>query len=236
MSNFDIRNYFSKTANKDNKNKLIEKKTIDLKTDIKKIKPITKKETKTKHKIIDNINNSPIPKKKSKEIDTQINFNPKLNIEKNIIENKSPIKKKQNIIDDDDEREIEENNLAEKNDYNQITSEKKIYHIKEKKETLIPMSVEDFFSGKKIFQKKEKIEELNSNKELKENEENNKMEIEEEDKLDNLNEDIIKEEDISNSNFEDKKINDNNNNNNNNNNKNQIDETFKNIPQRIKRK
>ena len=235
MSNFDIRNFFKKVTNKDNKSIMIEKKTIDLKTDIKKIKPISKKEPENKHKIIDNITTSPTPKKKIKEIDIQINFNQQPKLEKNIIENKSPIKKKLNIIDDDDEREIEENNLAEKNDYNQITSEKKIYHIKEKKETLIPMSVEDFFSGKKIFQKKEKIEELNSNKELKENEENNKMEIEEEDKLDNLNEDIIKEEDISNSNFEDKKINDNNNNNNNNNNnKNQIDETFKNIPQRIK--
>ena len=62
MSNFDIRNYFKKVTNKDNKSIMIEKKTIDLKTDIKKIKPISKKEPENKHKIIDNITTSPTPK------------------------------------------------------------------------------------------------------------------------------------------------------------------------------
>ena len=231
MSNFDIRNYFSKTANEDNKNIMIEKKTIDLKTDIKTIKPNTKKKTKNRHKIIDNITNSPIPKRKTQEINIQINFNQPSQLEKKIIENKSPLKKKNNIIDDDDEREIEEINLAEKNNYNLKTSEKKIYQIKEKKETLIPISVADFFSGKKIIQKEKKIEESYTKKEFKEDEENNKMEIDDDDKFDNLNQNIMKEETISNLNFDNKN---NNIDNNNNDNKNQIDETIKNIPQRIK--
>ena len=94
MSNFDIRNYFSKTANEDNKNIMIEKKTIDLKTDIKTIKPNTKKKTKNRHKIIDNITNSPIPKRKTQEINIQINFNQPSQLEKKIIENKSLLKKK----------------------------------------------------------------------------------------------------------------------------------------------
>ena len=231
MSNFDIRNYFSKTANEDNKNIMIEKKTIDLKTDIKTIKPNTKKKTKNRHKIIDNITNSPIPKRKTQEINIQINFNQPSQLEKKIIENKSPLKKKNNIIDDDDEREIEEINLAEKNNYNLKTSEKKIYQIKEKKETLIPISVADFFSGKKIIQKEKKIEESYTKKEFKEDEENNKMEIDDDDKFENLNQNIMKEETISNLNFDNKN---NNIDNNNNDNKNQIDETIKNIPQRIK--
>jgi len=231
MSNFDIRNYFSKTANEDNKNIMIEKKTIDLKTDIKTIKPNTKKKTKNRHKIIDNITNSPIPKRKTQEINIQINFNQPSQLEKKIIENKSPLKKKNNIIDDDDEREIEEINLAEKNNYNLKTSEKKIYQIKEKKETLIPISVADFFSGKKIIQKEKKIEDSYTKKEFKEDEENNKMEIDDDDKFENLNQNIMKEETISNLNFDNKN---NNIDNNNNDNKNQIDETIKNIPQRIK--
>ena len=215
MTDSDIRNFFSVTNKKSESGKMIEKKKIDLKTDIKIIQRKIKKESKKKQNDSDSIT----PKKKINEIDTKINLNVYSKLKDEKIENDNILKKKKIIVDDDDEREIEiNNNLAVKNNNEKINSnEKKIYQIKEKKESLIPISVSDFFSGKKNIQKEKKEEKENKisfiqNMEIEEEELNNDNK--------NININMNINININNNNNSDEKINNNNKNNINENNNN----------------
>ena len=201
MCDRDIRNFFKSDGSKSstNKSKMVKQIILDPKKDVKKItkKPVKEKKTKkTKIKVSEEEK-----KEEKKEFSTPVKK--KLTeVKKNDIKvNKSKInlsKNKKVILDEDDDNsgngesmEIvkekkEAGNLAEKpnKQKNDIEIEKENYTLPppvKKKEKLIPITVSEFFSSKKITLKADGQLQEKRNKEQKENKINeNKMDIEEE--------------------------------------------------------
>ena len=191
--NQDIRNWFSKPSNKDNSS-VIKKKDIDLSTDIKEIQPKTKTSVKRKANEIFKVKEEiTTPKKKTHQTPKK---------KDKLSEKKKPESKKRNlVIDDDDdiivEAPIEEDNKknekAGKEQSDKIIIEEKNTKInfkpkpkEEKKEILIPINVNDFFSGKKIVPKAPVVEQKKEEQiHTPKKEENNK--IKEEDKKESNN-------------------------------------------------
>ena len=197
MSDRDIRNFFKSEGSKSstNKSNMIKQITLNPKKDIKKItkKPVTKEPKKSKIKLTEEEKkkekkefSTPIKKKliEVKKNNLQIN-KPKINLSKN----------KKIIIDEEDEsqkgtivKEIKEaGNIDGKPNFNKEeksidNEEYKLPPPVKKEEKLIPISVSEFFSSKKITLKSEKqLEEEKERKKYKEEKiVENKMEIEEE--------------------------------------------------------
>ena len=195
MFDRDIRNFFKSDGNKSstNKSNLIKLITLDPKKDIKKItkKPkAEKKPKKAKVKITEEQK-----EKEKKEFSTPVKKKLKEINKDNIVKNKPKINlsKNKKIILDDEEDESENMEIIKEEEEAGKISDNEKYTIKEKKiekerenynlpppvkkeEKLVPVSVSDFFSNKKIT--------LKSDIQLKEEKENrieeNKMEIEEE--------------------------------------------------------
>ena len=221
MSDRDIRNFFKSEGSKSstNKSNMIKQITLNPKKDIKKItkKPVTKEPKKSKIKLTEEEKkkekkefSTPIKKKliEVKKNNLQIN-KPKINLSKN----------KKIIIDEEDEsqkgtivKEIKEaGNIDGKPNFNKEeksidNEEYKLPPPVKKEEKLIPISVSEFFSSKKITLKSEKqLEEEKERKKYKEEKiVKNKMEIEEEIEKNKDNEkekkDKIKEENIKDNN------------------------------------
>ena len=195
MFDRDIRNFFKSDGNKSstNKSNLIKQITLDPKKDIKKItkKPkAEKKPKKAKIKITEEQK-----EKEKKEFSTPVKKKLKEINKDNIVKNKPKInlsKNKKIILDDEeDESEnmevIKEEEEAGKISDNDTIKEKKIEKEREnynlpppvkKEEKLVPVSVSDFFSNKKITLKSDI--QLKEEKEKENRIEENKMEIEEE--------------------------------------------------------
>ena len=197
MSDRDIRNFFKSEGSKSstNKSNMIKQITLNPKKDIKKItkKPVTKEPKKSKIKLTEEEKkkekkefSTPIKKKmiEVKKNNLQIN-KPKINLSKN----------KKIIIDEEDDsqkgtivKEIKEaGNIDGKPNFNKEeksidNEEYKLPPPVKKEEKLIPISVSEFFSSKKITLKSEKqLEEEKERKKYKEEKiVENKMEIEEE--------------------------------------------------------
>ena len=184
--NQDIRALFSKAANKDNSS-VIKKKDIDLSKDIKEIKPKASVKRKA-NEIFKVKEETTTPKKKTHQTPKK---------KDKLSEKKKPESKKRNlVIDDDDiiveapmEEDNKKNEKAGKEQSDKMIIEEKNSKInfkpkpkEEKKEKLIPISVSDFFSGKKIVPKEpiveeKKEEQINTpKKEDKKEEEKNKKE------------------------------------------------------------
>ena len=200
MCDRDIRNFFRSDGNKSstNKSNMIKQLTLNPKKDIKKITKktnIEKKEKKSKVKITEKEK-----EKEKKEFSTPIKKKiieiKKSNIQINKPKSIKP-KKTKIILDDEDESEnieiIKEEKLAGKNGEELINIKEKkkleneIYKLPppfKKEEKLIPISVSDFFSSKTITLKSDKqLQEEKENKiSKKEIIDENKMEVEEEDK------------------------------------------------------
>ena len=197
MSDRDIRNFFKSEGSKSstNKSNMIKQITLNPKKDIKKItkKPVTKEPKKSKIKLTEEEKkkekkefSTPIKKKmiEVKKNNLQIN-KPKINLSKN----------KKIIIDEEDDsqkgtivKEIKEaGNIDGKPNFNKEeksidNEEYKLPPPVKKEEKLIPISVSEFFSSKKITLKSEKqLEEEKEREKYKEEKiVENKMEIEEE--------------------------------------------------------
>ena len=197
MFDRDIRNFFKSDGNKSstNKSNLIKQITLDPKKDIKKItkKPkAEKKPKKAKVKITEEQK-----EKEKKEFSTPVKKKLKEINKDNIVKNKPKINlsKNKKIILDDDEDESENMEVIKEEEEAGKISDNEKYTIKEKKiekerenynlpppvkkeEKLVPVSVSDFFSNKKITLKSDI--QLKEEKEKENRIEENKMEIEEE--------------------------------------------------------
>ena len=197
MFDRDIRNFFKSDGNKSstNKSNLIKQITLDPKKDIKKItkKPkAEKKPKKAKVKITEEQK-----EKEKKEFSTPVKKKLKEINKDNIVKNKPKINlsKNKKIILDDEEDESENMEIIKEEEEAGKISDNEKYTIKEKKiekerenynlpppvkkeEKLVPVSVSDFFSNKKITLKSDI--QLKEEKEKENRIEENKMEIEEE--------------------------------------------------------
>ena len=197
MFDIDIRNFFKSDGNKSstNKSNLIKQITLDPKKDIKKItkKPkAEKKPKKAKVKITEEQK-----EKEKKEFSTPVKKKLKEINKDNIVKNKPKINlsKNKKIILDDEEDESENMEIIKEEEEAGNISDNEKYTIKEKKiekerenynlpppvkkeEKLVPVSVSDFFSNKKITLKSDI--QLKEEKEKENRIEENKMEIEEE--------------------------------------------------------
>ena len=197
MFDRDIRNFFKSDGNKSstNKSNLIKQITLDPKKDIKKItkKPkAEKKPKKAKVKITEEQK-----EKEKKEFSTPVKKKLKEISKDNIVKNKPKINlsKNKKIILDDEEDESENMEIIKEEEEAGKISDNEKYTIKEKKiekerenynlpppvkkeEKLVPVSVSDFFSNKKITLKSDI--QLKEEKEKENRIEENKMEIEEE--------------------------------------------------------
>ena len=212
MCDRDIRNFFRSDGNKSstNQSNMIKQLTLDPKKDIKKITKnpkIEKKETKekkTKVKISEEEK-----EKEKKEFLTPMKKKV-IELKKNNIQlnkQKFKTKNKKIILDEEDDsenidiikKEKEAGKIEEKQKTikNEIIVEKEIYNISypiKKEEKLVPISVSEFFSSKKITLKSdEKPEEIKEKKQIiDEIIDENKMEIEEEKKKNEGNNNEIK--------------------------------------------
>ena len=212
MCDRDIRNFFRSDGNKSstNQSNMIKQLTLDPKKDIKKITKnpkIEKKETKekkTKVKISEEEK-----EKEKKEFLTPMKKKV-IELKKNNIQlnkQKFKTKNKKIILDEEDDsenidiikKEKEAGKIEEKQKTikNEIIVEKEIYNISypiKKEEKLVPISVSEFFSSKKITLKSdEKPEEIKEKKQIiDEIIDENKMEIEEEKKKKKGNNNEIK--------------------------------------------
>ncbi len=208
MCDRDIRNFFRSDGNKSstNQSNMIKQLTLDPKKDIKKITKNPKiekkeiKEKKTKVKISEEEK-----EKEKKEFLTPMKKKV-IELKKNNIQlnkQKFKTKNKKIILDEEDDsenidiikKEKEAGKIEEKQKTikNEIIVEKEIYNISypikknKKEEKLVPISVSEFFSSKKITLKSdEKPEEIKEKKQIiDEIIDENKMEIEEEEKKKN---------------------------------------------------
>ena len=222
MCDRDIRNFFRSDGNKSstNQSNMIKQLTLDPKKDIKKITKnpkIEKKETKekkTKVKISEEEK-----EKEKKEFLTPMKKKV-IELKKNNIQlnkQKFKTKNKKIILDEEDDsenidiikKEKEAGKIEEKQKTikNEIIVEKEIYNISypiKKEEKLVPISVSEFFSSKKITlksdekpeeikEKKQIIDEIiDENKMKKEEEEKKKMEKKEKKKKNEGNNNEIK--------------------------------------------
>ena len=185
MCDRDIRNFFRSDGNKSstNQSNMIKQLTLDPKKDIKKITKnpkIEKKETKekkTKVKISEEEK-----EKEKKEFLTPMKKKV-IELKKNNIQlnkQKFKTKNKKIILDEEDDsenidiikKEKEAGKIEEKQKTikNEIIVEKEIYNISypiKKEEKLVPISVSEFFSSKKITLKSdEKPEEIKEKKQI----------------------------------------------------------------------
>ena len=201
MCDRDIRNFFKSDGSKSstNKSKMIKQIVLDPKKDMKKItkKPLNeKKSKKTKIKVSEEQK-----KEEKKEISTPVKKK-LIEVKKNDIKvKKSNInlsKNKKVILDEDDDNGDNDENMEiinekkeagnpvkkQNNKKNEIEIEKENYTLPppvKKKEKLIPITVSEFFSSKKITLKtgkpqEEKIKEIKKENIINES----KMEIDEE--------------------------------------------------------
>ena len=221
MSDRDIRNFFASNGSKSstNKSNLVKQITLNPKKDIKKI--TKKEEKKPKKEKVKLSKEERLQEKKEFSTPTK---KKKIEIKKNDIQLNKPKNKphsKKIILDEDEESENpdiemeikEAGNEKEKNDDKNIDNY--IPPVK-KEEKLIPISVSDFFNTKKItvnIEAEQKINNVN-------NDNNNKMEIEEEPKI------IKEKEKEKNDEFNKINIKENNNEDDNNSKKSLIDELF----------
>ena len=202
MCDRDIRNFFKSDGSKSstNKSNMIKQIVLDPKKDIKKItkKPLNEKKTKkTKIKVSEEQK-----KEEKKEFSTPVKKKI-IEVKKNNIKvNKSKIdlsKNKKVILDEDDDNDENGENMEiikekkeagnpmekQNNNKNEIEIEKENYTIPppvKKKEKLIPITVSEFFSSKKITLKTDKQLQEEKTKEVKKENiiNENKMEIDEE--------------------------------------------------------
>ena len=238
MTDKDIRSYFSKSSEKNNKNNqiLFKKTDFNLKKETKEIKPI--KNTKSKKKTIVNVDNN-IEKKtpqKKKYINNKKDLKESSIKKINEIlskEKKTP-KKNKMIIDDDDDFIVENdnkkmagNNLFTK-DFNEPVKIIKKIEIKpeKKKEKLVAINANDFF-GRKIELKKN----IEKNEDFQDDEKSNFSKKSEISKKSKKNEISKKKYENSKKNYKNYEKNEESNNNENNKNdkKEEINKDFKNI-------
>ena len=204
MCDRDIRNFFRSDGNKfsTNKSNMIKQLILNPKKDIKKItkkSKVERQDTKSKVKINEE-------EKEKKKFSTPIKKKKVIDMKNNNIQiNKTKINKPKSkkIILDDEENyenaeiksiEKEAGNISRKQQIGNVEkNEKETYKMicpAKKEEKLIPISVSDFFNGKKITVKSE--EQMKQEKGIKQfNDDRNgeiKMEIEEENIIDdNIN-------------------------------------------------